>query len=134
MIAPFVLSLLLAAAGPADVAWASPRQSDPAAASRVLVSAAMQIKRCYRSPPIAREARQITTRLRVRYAQDGTLAQMPLVVTQDGITPENQPFAARMAEAAIQAVIRCAPLRLPADEYDRIWREFELTFSPSGVA
>jgi hypothetical protein len=35
-----------------------------------------------------------------------------------------------MAQAAIGAVMRCAPLTLPPALYDNGWAEFDLTFSP----
>jgi len=95
-----------------------------------LAEAARQVQRCYRSPRIASGGRQIITRLRVRLADDGQVAGLPVVVLQDGVTPANQPFAGRMAEAAIAAVIRCAPLRLPASYYQDGFTEFDLTFSP----
>jgi hypothetical protein len=95
-----------------------------------LAEAARLVQRCYRSPRIASNGRQIVTRLRVRLADDGQVAGLPVVVLQDGVTPANQPFAGRMAEAAIAAVIRCAPLRLPASYYQNGFTEFDLTFSP----
>jgi hypothetical protein len=78
--------------------------------------ASSQVKRCYRSPRVATAAKQISTRLRVIYAPDGTLASVPVVIEQSGVTAANQSYAARMAEAAGLAVMRCAPLRLPPDE------------------
>jgi len=99
-------------------------------ADSALALAARQVQRCYRSPRIASTGRQIVTRLRVRLAADGQVAGLPTVVLQDGVTPDNQPFAGRMAEAAIAAVIRCAPLQLPETYYRDGITEFDLTFSP----
>jgi hypothetical protein len=39
-----------------------------------------------------------------------------------------------MAEAASMAVIRCAPLHLPAELYRTGWGEMDLTFSPQALA
>ena len=65
---------------------------------------------------------------------DGQVATLPIVVFQGGVTPANQSYADRMAEAAIEAVMRCAPIRLPESAYrDGGWIEFELTFSPVAV-
>jgi hypothetical protein len=94
-------------------------------------SAAAQVKRCYRHPGVPSAGRSISTRLRLRLAPDGGLTDLPLVVTQSGVTPGNQIFAGRMAEAASQAVMRCAPLRLPAELYAGGWEEMDLTFSPA---
>ena len=99
-------------------------------AETALSAAARQVQRCYRSPRVASEGRQIVTRLRVRLTADGEVAGLPVVVLQDGVTPANEPFAGRMAEAAIAAVIRCAPLHFPQPYYRDGFTEFDLTFSP----
>jgi hypothetical protein len=106
---------------------------DPVQVARVVSSAAQQVKRCYRAPRVARPARQIVTRLRVRFAPDGTLGAAPEIVGQSGITPANQVFAPLMAEAAIQSVVRCVPLVLPPELYTFGWNEFDLTFSPGAM-
>ena len=107
---------------------------DPRFVARATASAANQVKRCYRSPRLSRDARQITTRIRVRYTPTGELAQMPVVVNQFGVTPANRHYAAMMAQAAIGAVVGCAPLRLPPELHAGGWDEFELTFSPPTFA
>ncbi len=96
----------------------------------VVNDAAGQIKRCYRTPRVASVGKQISTRLRVRFQPDGSLADVPVVVAQTGITPENQTYAGKMAEAAGLAVMRCAPVKLPAELYSKGWNELDFTFSP----
>lgn len=130
-VAPLPLALLLATAG-----CATPREAarpDPVQVARVVSAAAQQVKRCYRAPRVARPARQIVTRLRVRLAPDGTLGGLPEVVGQSGITAANHVFAPQMADAAIQSVVRCAPLVLPPELYVLGWDEFDLTFSPGAM-
>ena len=100
----------------------------------VLEMAANQVRRCYRAPRVSSEARQIITRLLVRIMADGTLNGLPEVVAQSGVQPGNQFYAPRMAEAAILAVVRCAPLRLPPDFVRGETLEIELTFSPLASA
>ncbi|HEV2866772.1 MAG TPA: hypothetical protein VGX37_09665 [Allosphingosinicella sp.] len=100
----------------------------------VLRLAARQVRRCYRSPQVSFEGRQIVTRLRVRFTGDGQLAQLPVVLAQDGVTPGNRPYAPRMAEAAIAAVMRCAPLHLPQGIPAQSAVAFDLTFSPVAPA
>ena len=135
MIPWLAIAAALTATAPTANVTAQPRpQLDPAVVRQVLGGAAAQVKRCYRSPRIGHEARQIVTRLIVRLGPDGALTALPELADQTGITPGNQPFAREMAEAAVLAVMRCAPLRLPPEHYDRIWREFELTFSMAGSA
>ena len=124
--------LLLATGASAGCALPAP-QRDARAVADVLESAAAQVKRCYRAPRVRHGGRQIVTRLRVRFAIDGALIGLPVVIAQSGLTQANGSDAGEMAEAASLAVILCAPLRLPPDLYHRGWKEFELTFSPSAA-
>ncbi len=101
--------------------------------NRLLESAALQVRRCYRGPRVGHAGRQIVTRLRIFLTPDGAIAGLPTVVAQEGVTPVNRLYAGRMAEAAIQSVVRCAPLRLPdLAGQERI--EIDLTFSPLASA
>jgi hypothetical protein len=104
---------------------------DPLLVRKVTADAAAQVKRCYRAPKVLGEGKRIATRLHVRYAADGSLLGLPTVIAQMGVTPSNQLFADEMAEAAIQSVVRCSPLRLPPELYQLGWNSFELTFSPA---
>ncbi len=135
MIRPTAAFLLTAAtvAGAGCATRREPARPDPVKVARVVSAAAAQVKRCYRTPRVARPARQIVTRLRVRFAPDGTLGAAPQVVAQSGITPANHVFAPQMADAAIQSVVRCAPLVLPPELYEFGWNEFDLTFSPGAM-
>ena len=114
----------------------APLPSPPAGheVDQALQSAARQVHRCYRAPRVSSAGRQIVTRLRVRLMPDGALAGLPILIGQSGVTPSNRTSAAPMAQAAVAAVMRCAPLRLPPDLYARGWSAFELTFSPLGIA
>jgi hypothetical protein len=105
-------------------------RSDAAAVEAALRSAAQQVTRCYRSPRVSSEGRQIITRLRIRLTADGRIAELPAVVVQENVTPTSQPYAERMAAAAIEAVMRCTPLQLPPTFYANGRADFELTFSP----
>jgi hypothetical protein len=103
------------------------------AAQQAVAGAAAQVRRCYRDPPVPSVAARITTRLRVRYDPDGVLIGIPQIVFQQGITPANQAYAARMAEAASLAVMRCSPLHLPPEAHHGGWDEFDLTFSHAAL-
>lgn len=107
---------------------------DRAAILRATQRAADQVKRCYRHPKVSRAARMIATTLHVRYAVDGMLIGLPEVVGQSGVTDETAVQASLMAEAARLAVIRCQPISLPPELYQRGWDDFELTFRPAGFA
>ena len=133
--AAFRLILLLpfvALAGCAQVR--APARLQTAQFDEVAQSAAAKVKRCYRAPRIASSAKQISTRLLVRYREDGGLAALPTLVSQAGVTPDNSVYAGKMAEAAGLAVVRCAPVRLPAEMYEKGWSVLELTFSPAARA
>src|SRR3712207_5841014 len=83
-----------------------------ALAEQVVARAASQVQRCYRPPRVPSGGRQIVTRLRVRFEENGTLIGLPELVTQEGLSEANRSYAAPMAEAAIAAVIRCSPVVL----------------------
>jgi hypothetical protein len=112
----------------------APAGPDPAFVAQAVSRAAEQIKGCYRSPKLNRAARQIVTVLRVRYTEDGNLATSPVLSRQSGVTENNMIYAPQMARAAMEAVERCVPLRLPPELYKGGWDEFDLTFSPRGLA
>ncbi|WP_156679988.1 hypothetical protein [Sphingomonas profundi] len=111
---------------------ARPR-ADPEMA-RVIASAADQVRRCYRAPRVGRAGGSIVTTLRVNYAPDGTLAELPRLLGQRGVTEANAYVAQQLAEAATLAIIRCAPISLPPERYSNGWDSFDLTFSPKAVA
>ena len=127
--APLLLAALVGGCAPIPQ-----RPSHRALVDEALARAATQVRGCYRSPRVSFRGRQIVTRLRVRFTPEGQLAGLPIVMYQDGVTPENRLYADRMAQAAIEAVMRCTPLRLPPALYQDGWAAFELTFSPHGVA
>ena len=101
---------------------------------QALESAAVQAGRCYRAPRVSFRGRQFITRLRIRLTPEGDLAGLPVVLMQDGVTPDNQTYAEPMAQAAVEAVMRCAPFRLPPALYVDGWSNFDLTFSPLSAA
>jgi hypothetical protein len=119
------LSLLAAGCAPAP---------QPIVAGQTVANAAAQVRRCYRDPPVPSAAQRIVTHLHVRYARDGTLIGLPVLVSQQGVTPGNEIYAARMAEAASLAVLHCSPLRMPAALHHGGWDEFDLVFSHAMLA
>lgn len=131
--ATLLLGGCAAATAPQAALTPAPTGPDPVVAG-IVARAASQVRPCYRSPRVPRAARQIITMLGVAYTMDGQIAAQPVVVRQIGITPETEPYADDMAQAAIVAVMRCAPLKLPSEYYSGGWDEFVLTFSPKGLA
>jgi len=122
------LLVLLAALAAGCTAVPSARPSR-AQVDAALQTAATQVRSCYRLPRVSFGGRHIVTRLRIRLTPEGRLAGLPIVLMQDGVTPSNALYARPMAEAAVQAVMRCAPLRLPPSLYQHGWSDFDLTFS-----
>ncbi|MEO7825941.1 MAG: hypothetical protein ABIR60_02270 [Allosphingosinicella sp.] len=130
-ILPFMLlSLLLSAcASPSErVEAVSPADRQASAA------VAEQVRRCYRTPRIPSAGRGIVTRLVARYAADGTLIGLPILVWQQGLTPQSRPYAGKMSEAARLAIIQCSPVSLPPELGKRRSSDFLLTFSPQRSA
>ena len=118
-----LLAALAGGCAPLPAMRASPREVEAA-----LQSAALQVRRCYRLPQVSFGGRHIITRVRVRLTPEGALAGLPTVVVQDGVNAANRPYAQPMAEAAVRAVLSCAPLRLPPSLYQDGWSDFDLTF------
>lgn len=133
-------ALLVLALGMTATGCAQPRRtvmplpSDAPAMLRAMELAAQQVRLCYRGPRVTSSGRQIVTRLRVRIDPEGAISGLPSVISQDGVNATNQAYAARMAEAAIESVLRCAPLRLPAEAHRGVGLTIDLTFSPSASA
>ncbi len=128
MIARFPLAVL--AAGAAGCATGPRVNQDEMFVRSVLHSAAQQVQRCYRAPRVGHEGRQIITELRIRVAPGGALSGPPELISQSGVTPANRIHAEPMARAAIDAAVRCTPLRLPDSVYFQGPVEIDLTFSP----
>lgn len=107
---------------------------DPVAVREAIALAAARVQSCYRAPAVPFAARQIVTRLRVRYAADGSPVGLPVILSQDSVTPANRFYADEMAQAAVSAVLRCGTMRLPPEVHVGGWDDFDLTFSPRSVA
>ncbi len=114
-------------------ARATPAAPDPGWQA-LLAGAAAQVRRCYRGPRVGHAGRQIVTRLRILVTPEGMIDGRPVVIAQEGLTPLNRLYADRMAQAAIQSVLRCAPLSVPPGFAREGSIEFDLTFSPLASA
>lgn len=89
-----------------------------------------QVAPCWNPPLGGADVRNMTVLLRIRFAKDGRVVGTPEVVSQTAVTAGNATYARVFAETAKRAVIRCSPLKLPADLYEA-WREIEFNFDPS---
>ena len=88
-----------------------------------------QIAPCWNPPIGGADVAEMTVVLRIRLNKDGSVMGAPEFVSQTGATAGNQAYARAFVETARRAVLRCAPLDLPADLFAH-WREFELNFDP----
>lgn len=77
--------------------------------------------------PQGADSEKLVTILRWNLNRDGSLAGMPQVVRQEGITEANRPQAGRHAEQAIRAVQLAAPFHLPPEYYDT-WKRVTVRF------
>lgn len=85
-----------------------------------------QVSQCWSPPAGVSEAGSLRVTIRMRLDPSGGLEGRPEIV--DGGSGSAIERAA--AEAALRAVMRCAPYTLPAEKYDT-WSEVLLNFDPS---
>lgn len=127
-----IITMALATAALSACAAPPPPAARPPSPASLAASAAVaeQVRRCYRTPRVPSSGRNIVTRLFARYTADGLLVGVPVLVSQQGLTSESEPYASSMAEAAKLAVLRCSRVRLPQQSDRRRGSDFLLTFSP----
>lgn len=90
-----------------------------------------QIQPCYELGALqGTPAMEIVTVLDLRFNKDGSVAGDPAVAEQTGVTAANQAYRRQIAEVARRAVLRCAPLRLPAELYEGGWSNIQFVFTP----
>jgi hypothetical protein len=90
-----------------------------------------QMRECWNVPVGAPNPEQLIVQVRVFLAQDGSLAQPPLLEPASRAAASANPYMRTAAEAALRAVSVCEPYkRLPLNKYDA-WREIVMTFDPS---
>ena len=90
-----------------------------------------QMRECWNVPVGAPNPEQLIVQVRVFLAQDGSLAQPPLLEAASRAAESGNPYMRTAAEAALRAVNICAPYkRLPPNKYDA-WREIVMTFDPT---
>ena len=75
-------------------------------------------------------AMQIVTVLQLRFNPDGSVAGTPQLVEQKGVDDGNRAYAKQMVEVSRRAVLRCAPLKLPAELYAGGWENITMGFIP----
>lgn len=86
-----------------------------------------QISPCWSPPPGARDADTLQVSLDISVDPQGNVSRVTIV---DATRMALDPFFRSAAEAASRAVRKCAPLELPAEQYD-IWKQIKFNFDPS---
>jgi hypothetical protein len=90
-----------------------------------------QVQPCYDLGALGgTSAMQIVTVLQLRFNEDGSVAGTPQLVEQQGVNAGNRVYAQQMVEVSRRAVLRCSPLRLPAELYAGGWENFTMGFIP----
>lgn len=102
---------------------------DPRAAATLAQAIRAQVAPCWNPPVGGRDVRRMTVIVRVQYGRDGRVIGLPVADTPTGMTAANADYARAFAETARRAVLRCQPLKLPADLYD-LWASVEINFDP----
>ncbi len=107
-----------------------PARGDPRIAAGIAAAIRAQVTPCFTPPVGSAAAGKITALLHIAISRDGSIAGRPGLVSQTGVTGANAAYARAFAEAAMRAVLRCAPLKLPAAQYDQ-WAQVEINFDPA---
>ena len=96
----------------------------------ILAALARRVHPCYNLGGLAgTPAMSIITVLHLQYNKDGSVAGIPQLVEQTGITPANRAYAKQVEEVARHAVLQCQPVQLPA-EYYSFWGDLNFRFTP----
>lgn len=92
-----------------------------------------QITPCWNPPQAEEGSGHVTVLMRIRLGRDGQVSGSPTVARISGQTVANGAYANALAGSVRRAVLRCAPLRLPAELYDA-WADVELNFDPRDIS
>jgi outer membrane biosynthesis protein TonB len=114
-----------------DINAAAPAKAaiDPRAAATLAQAIRGQVAPCWNPPVGGRDVRRMTVIVTVQYGRDGRVIGMPQAGTPSGTTAANADYARAFAETARRAVLRCQPLKLPAELYE-LWQSVEINFDP----
>lgn len=86
-----------------------------------------QVSRCWNPPSGTRDADTLQVSLEISVDPKGNVTSVSIV--DDTRMTVDRPFQSA-AESARRAVLKCAPLKLPIDQYE-IWKEIKFNFDPS---
>jgi len=92
-----------------------------------------QITPCWNPPEADDKSGHVTVLMRIRLDRAGGVLGTPAVSRVTGRTSDNDAYANALSGSVRRAVLRCAPLKLPAELYDA-WADVELNFDPKDVS
>jgi outer membrane biosynthesis protein TonB len=118
-----------------SISAAAPKSAkvDPRAAATLAQAIQSQVAPCWNPPIGGADVKKMTVLIRADFGKDGRVLGVPSVVSQTGVTAGNADYARAFAETAKRAVLRCSPLKLPANMYD-LWKSVEINFDPESMA
>jgi hypothetical protein len=102
---------------------------DPRAAATLAQAIRAQVAPCWNPPIGGADVRKMTVLIGAEFLSDGSVTGTPRVISQTGTSGQNGDYARAFAETARRAVLRCSPLKLPADLYP-MWKSVEINFDP----
>ena len=112
-------------------AWAPSFAEELSAAEMLALRDRMQ--QCWTLPASAHAVEVLPVQVEVRLDGDGSLLAPPQVIGGKLLmTGDRSPYQ-ELAKSAQEAVLACAPFRLPAQKYPA-WREMRLVFNPRVAA
>ena len=88
-----------------------------------------QVERCWNFPAGAANPEDLIVTVKISLNPDGTLSKPPNVIPRDQARVISDQYFRVAAEAAVRAVRRCEPYKLPVEKYSN-WREIQLRFDP----
>ena len=125
----FLKGLTARSEGKASKPRAAVSSRDMASLAQAIIR---QIKPCYVVPAGGVDIAEIVTVFRVRLNRNGSVRNVD-ILEQNGVNSANRDYARQVAEAARRAMLRCAPLDLPAELYEGGWDDMDISFRPSSL-
>jgi hypothetical protein len=103
-------------------------QAEAAMTQSEIAALKARLYQCWNPPIGVREAGALIVEVRISLLQDGSLANPPLIVSVENAS---NPLAQIAAEAAIRAVVQCAPFGdiLRPEKY-ALWSQIDFVFDP----
>ena len=91
-----------------------------------------KISSCWSVLAGAKYADDLVVYIDIFLRPDGTFARAPEILDRDRMFEGGQEFFKTAAEAAVRAVMRCAPFEFPLEQYEE-WNKIEAEFDPKNL-